>query len=265
MKHIWSTVIICVLALSLVGCTQPQTGQPPQTTTQTIPEESELPSSEQETFAPEEGYAFVTEEQKQLWKDDLLACLALINIHDPDNDSFGAFSAGLMDMNCDGTPELLAAYYGGSMGNVFVEIWDLKTKEMVESHDFGYYQDSGSINLCVAEHDGEYVVISQGTLRDHDIGWLDLVGVIDENYGHDYIFGHTNGEDAVHYYRGELTDKAEYNAQYKQFFEEYTVLRSTQVRLLRWNMEGGWNPTRIKQSMADALLTSSQTFIDFDR
>lgn len=268
MKRTLILLLLCFLTLAWVSCAQPD-AQVPQGQTQagqSQPEDvltTEKQDGAEQPITPEPGYAFVSYEQKQLWRQDLIARLANIDVRDIANSVPGAFGVGLMDLDCDGTPEVIAAYPGGSMGNVFLEVYDLKTGEERAAFNAGHYEDSYSICMHVADCGGEYVIITQGVLRNHDIGWLDLVGVIDAQLGLDYPFGHTNGESAVYYYQGKLVENREYIAQYKQFFRDHKLLSSTGIQLIQWESLEGENKAELDQSMADALLGSSQNFIDF--
>ena len=241
-------LLFCCLMMALVGCRQGVA-------------DSIAPGANVEN--DESAYTFISAEQKQLWREDLLALLEEIEIYDIENAIPGTFAVGLMDLDCDGIPEVIAAYTGGSMGNVYLEIWDLKTGTELASFNVGHNQNGRDVCMYVADCGGDYAVITLGTLRDHDIGWLDLVGVIDRTYHLEFPLAHTNDREAVYYYMGELTDQAQYEALYTQFHQDHVEISSTRLQLVEWDTFDEPEREVLLQKMADALLNSSQQFLDF--
>ena len=119
-------------------------------------------------------------EEKSTWRSNLTAILSKIEIHEFEPGIPGSFAIGLMDINFDNSPEVLAAYAGGSMGNVFVEIYDLDSGEKLISYDAAHWEDQENIYLCVADKNGECIILSEGALR-NDIGWMKLIDLLPKN------------------------------------------------------------------------------------
>ena len=103
----------------------------------------------------ENEYTFISQEEKNTWRDKLINVLSNCDI-------YGSFAVGLMDLNFDNSPEVLIAYPGGSMGNVFTTFYELDTGEKLFIYDADHWDSGDNINLCVAEDcNGEPVILSQ--------------------------------------------------------------------------------------------------------
>ena len=92
-------------------------------------------------------YTFISNEEKSTWRSNLTAILSKIEIHEFEPGIPGSFAIGLMDINFDNSPEVFAAYAGGSMGNVFVEIYDLDSGEKLISYGAAHWESSDNIYL----------------------------------------------------------------------------------------------------------------------
>ena len=161
MKKPFILLLCAFLAFSIVSCNG-------------IDKSEETDGTEETT---ELQYTFISNEEKSTWKFKLTAILSKTEIHEYEPGIPGSFAIGLMDINFDNSPEVLAAYAGGSMGNVFVEIYDLDSGEKLISYDAAHWGNGENIYLCVADKNGEYIVLSEGSLRVPDIGWIKLVNV----------------------------------------------------------------------------------------
>ena len=66
-------------------------------------------------------------------KENITLVLSSLELPADGNVMIACFAAGLMDINFDGTPELIAAYPGGSAGNVFLEFYDITAKTKLDA------------------------------------------------------------------------------------------------------------------------------------
>ncbi|MBR4016991.1 MAG: hypothetical protein IKK11_04165 [Oscillospiraceae bacterium] len=213
-------------------------------------------------------YTFISNEEKSTWKSNLTAVLSKIEIHDEPGIP-GSFAIGLMDINFDNSPEVFAAHAGGSMGNVFIEIYDLDSGEQLISYNAAHWESSENIYLCVADKNGEYVVLSEGALR-NDIGWMKLIDLLPKNIDSqavylmtESLFAEALSNEAEHYeYKGNIVDKSQYDEYYRIFLDEYNKIESTQIQLIKWSSIESENRNELVEKMADALIHTSQDFID---
>ena len=213
-------------------------------------------------------YTFISNEEKSTWKSNLTAVLSKIEIHDEPGIP-GSFAIGLMDINFDNSPEVFAAHAGGSMGNVFIEIYDLDSGEQLISYNAAHWESSENIYLCVADKNGEYVVLSEGALR-NDIGWMKLIDLLPKNIDSqavylmtESLFAEALSNEAEHYeYKGNIVDKSQYDEYYRIFLDEYNKIESTQIQLIKWSSIESENRNELVEKMADALINTSQDFID---
>ena len=214
-------------------------------------------------------YTFISREEKSAWKTKLSAVLSKTEIHEYEPGIPGSFAIGLMDINFDNSPEVFAAHAGGSMGNVFIEIYDLDSGEQLISYNAAHWEDSGNIYLCVADKNGEYVVLSEGALR-NDIGWMKLIDLLPKNIDSqavylmtESLFAEALSNEAEHYeYKGNIVDKSQYDEYYRIFLDEYNKIESTQIQLIKWSSIEAENRNELVEKMADALINTSQDFID---
>ena len=213
-------------------------------------------------------YTFISNEEKSTWKSNLTAVLSKIEIHDEPGIP-GSFAIGLMDINFDNSPEVFAAHAGGSMGNVFIEIYDLDSGEQLISYNAAHWESSENIYLCVADKNGEYVVLSEGALR-NDIGWMKLIDLLPKSIDSqsrylmtENLFAEALSNEAEHYeYKGNIVDKSQYDEYYQTFLDEYKKIESTQIQLIKWSSIESENRNELVEKMADALINTSQDFID---
>ena len=224
----------------------------------------------EEEFANKQKYDFIPQEEKDAWSSDLSAILQGIEIHDYEEGVLGSLSVGLMDINFDNSPEVLVAYGGGSIGNVPVEIYDLKTHQKIADYHAGYYFREANIFLCVAKVDGELVVMSEGSMRSSDFGMIKRIGIMPKTFegglsdiSPQIIFA--EGDSGFYEYYGEKISKDEYDQLYNKFFNRFNpkMIESTQIKLIRWSSLDGESKDELVDQMVDALINSSQKFLDY--
>ena len=254
MKKPFILLLCAFLAFSIVSCNG-------------IDKSEETDGTEETT---ELQYTFISNEEKSTWKFKLTAILSKTEIHEYEPGIPGSFAIGLMDINFDNSPEVFAAYAGGSMGNVFVEIYDLDSGEKLVSYDAAHWGNGENIYLCVADKNGEYIVLSEGSLRVPDIGWIKLVNVLPKNIDSqpgylviENLFAESLSNEVEHYeYKGNILEKSQYDEYYQYFLDEYSKIESTQIQLIKWSSIESENRNELVEKMADALISSSQEFIN---
>lgn len=250
----------------------------------------ENPSAEQVTWHKLDTYpngssdsqiTFIPQSEKDTYKEKLTAVLSAAkkSSYVSGLGSFSAFGAGLMDINFDNVPEVLVAYPGGSMGNVFIEVYDLETGEEICTYNMAHYNSPYNIYMCVAEHTGGYVILTEGSYRDGpELGWIKLVGVLYEELSSDDISGKTwfaeaESEKVSYYqYNGENVSKEEYERQFGKFTMEYDKIEETQIVIVKWSDVGfdyeqsdGSDIDFYAEKLAEALLGSGQEFIEYQK
>ena len=211
----------------------------------------------------ENEYTFISQEEKNTWRDKLINVLSNCDI-------YGSFAVGLMDLNFDNSPEVFAAYAGGSMGNVFVEIYDLDLGEKLISYDAAHWEDQENIYLCVADKNGECIILSEGALRIPDLGWTKLINVLPKSIDSqsrylmtENLFAESVSNEVGYYeHNGKIIEKSQYDEYYQTFLDEYKKIESTQIQLIKWSSIESENRNELVEKMADALIHTSQDFID---
>ena len=249
---------------------------------------AENPRAEQVTWHKLDTYpngssdskiTFIPQSEKDTYKEKLTAILSATKKSSYMLGSFSAFGAGLMDINFDNVPEVLVAYPGGSMGNVFIQVYDLETGEEICTYNMAHYNSPYNIYMCVAEHTGGYVILTEGSYRDGpELGWIKLVGVLYEELSSDDISGKTwfaeaESEKVSYYqYNGENVSKEEYQRQFGKFTMEYDKIEETQIIIVKWSDVGfdyeqsdGSDIDFYAEKLAEALLGSGQEFIEYQK
>ncbi len=286
MKKIFAALLCVLLLCNFISCNQPNpaettespseptVGAPdekgttppatlPQGTTQPQPG-STTASTHQE--CPSTQYRLLTEEDRQTWKPYLLNTLANIGVKDSEHYIPGSYAVGLMDINFDNVPEVLAAYSGGSMGNVFIEIYDLYTGKEIDHYNASHWKDGDNIYLCVVDQNWEKSILTEGSYRDPDLGWIKHFNLLsyESNSGVSFtpLFAESVSQE-IGYYKcnGQTVTKEEYDAQFQQFLKDYQTISATQIQLIKWEQFDTASREELNAKMADALIGSTQEFV----
>jgi len=265
MKKILMLLLCGILICSVVSCRQNDHPQEPEGTGETTASKN----TERTEETTKLKYTFISNEEKSTWKSNLTAVLSKIKIHEEPGIP-GSFAIGLMDINFDNSPEVLAAHAGGSMGNVFIEIYDLDSGEQLISYNSAHWESNENIYLCVADKNGEYVVLSEGALRIPDLGWIKLINVLPKSIDSqsrylmtENLFAESVSNEVGYYeHNGKIIEKSQYDEYYQTFLDEYKKMESTQIQLIKWSSIEAENRNELVEKMADALISSSQGFID---
>lgn len=225
--------------------------------------------------ADEKPYSFISVSEKQKWKEILIKTLAPVEVHNINKGTFGSFGIGLFDINLDNTPEVVAAYAGGSMGNVFLEFYDLESGRVIYYLNAAHYESWDNVFFCVAEKDKKFIIFNMGSMEfgDGDIGFSKLVFVHNEPASFDpeknnselmFLEKLPPGE-KYYEYNGKAVSEEEYHAEYERFFTEYKVIKSTQMKIIKWEkFEEFKNGTKeeLVEKMAEALINNPQNFVN---
>ena len=257
MKKVLAFLLVAVMAFNAVSCNRSEEGDSTEATTKEEPHKTEA------------QYSFITQSEKNTWRSKIISALDKAEVPFEDSGMIYSFGAGLMDINFDGVPEVLAAYPGGSMGNVFVEIYDLADGEEICSYNATHRDEGNNIYLCFADKKGEYVILTEGSWRIPDIGYVKQIGILPENMEpQQYIiprilFAESVDEEIGHYeYNEKKVSRYAYDALYEQFLVDYKKIESTQLKLIKWNSLSADSRDGLIEQMADALINSPQEFLD---
>ena len=214
----------------------------------------------------------LSQEVKNTWKSDLIAILSEVDVWDPENSIPGSHAVGLMDLNFDNLPEVLVAWPGGSMGNVHIAIYDLKSHHQILTYNAGHYNDD-EIRLYVAEVMGSYVILAEGSLRDPECGWGRMIDRLPtelksesgylrpQNLFTQSDHANTNG-DGPYFIQGESVSQNQYEEEYEKFLTDYTELAFSEIHMIHWFTLDLSDKDGIAERMADALIQSPQIFLD---
>ena len=228
------------------------------------------------------NYSFISQEEKNMWRSDLITILSKPRVHEIEPYLPGSISVGLMDINFDNSPEVFVAYSGGSMNNINIEIYDLKSDSAPITYDGACYGGDYNICLYVADNDGEFVILSEGSLRIPETGWVtyicrEQIDTVSQSLTGNILFEIASDLN-LYACNGQVVDKAEYEDMYQQFLLDYKKIESTQIQMMRWSDIGEvekrepqtksstpvYTREEIAVIMADSLLSSTQQFIKYD-
>ncbi len=250
MKKILAVLLCGVMLLCAVSCKNSETDN--------------QDKNEKEDGKPQQP-TFISQQEKNTWKDDLTEILSTVN------EKPGNYAVGLMDINFDNLPEVFVAYPGGSLGNIFIEIYDLESGEMLVYYDAAQYSTGSDVYLCVFEHNEEYVVLAEGTMRSFDFGWIQSTSLLSKNIDlEDFdleterLFAKSvyDKEGLFYDVNGNRVDKNQYDDYCQQFLKEYKEIGETRMELIRWSDVNDGDQLNKAEKMADALINSEQEFID---
>lgn len=214
-------------------------------------------------------YAFISEQERLSWKDKIINKLSDKKLYEDYKGIEHLFlGMALMDLNFDNTPELIAAYAGGSMGNVCIVGYDLESgEELCVLGDTPHYNDWDNIYLCVYRNDdGKYFIVNEGSLRAGLESYY-ITSELTENFNFDVLFEEvkTSGETVRYYCDNNEVDKEEYKEQKIQFQKDHEEIAETQIQIVYWDSIDAKNKSEALSLMADALINSEQKFIDFNK
>ena len=213
-------------------------------------------------------YEFISEQERLSWKNKIVTVISSNDLYE-DYELLGHNFLGmaLMDLNFDNTPELIAAYAGGSMGNVGIVGYDLESgEEFCFLLSTPHYQDSHNVYFCVyRNNDGNYLIVNEGSLR----GGLELytiTSLLNNQFEFDTLFKEleTSDGNGRYYYDGNEVEKAEFEKQKKQIKNDYKEITETQLKIIYWEDIDTTTKSGAISAMADALVTSEQQFVRFD-
>lgn len=210
-------------------------------------------------------YDLISKQERLSWKNKIVTVISNNDLYE-EYEVLNHWSLGmaLMDMNLDGTPELIAASSGGSMGNVCLEVYDLESGErLCILGDTPHYNDWDNVYLCVhRDNEGNYFIVNEGALR---VG-LDrymITSSLNDQLKFDTIFEEVkSSDDDIQYYcDGKEVNKAEFEKQKAQL-KNYEI-SETQMKIIYWEDIGTETESAAISAMADALVGSHQQFIDY--
>ncbi len=277
MKKLFVSFFCLMIVLILSSCDEPDTDKNDKGMTESNTEEISIAESESESEseAEEEDNFFISQEVRNTWESDLTSILSGVDIWDIPNGMPGSHAIGLMDLNFDNVPEVLVAYPGGSMGNVHIEIYDLKTHNRI-AYYFGmsYENNEGGIRLYVAKTNGGYVTLAEGGLRDPESGWCNIIHQLssqleikDYDLRTESLFTKAQAANTLgqgpYFFRGEHVEKEKYDEEYEKFLNNYKEVEATEIQLIRWDKLEVTNSEQRVPKMVNALINSSQEFIYF--
>ena len=256
MKKILSVFLCLIFICSIVSC-----------------DTKESPSGNEKV---EENitYTFISEQERLSWKDKIVTAISTNGFYDDYKVLQSSFiGMALMDLNFDNTPELIAAYTGGSMGNVCIVVYDLESGEhLCLLGDTPHYKNWDNVYFCVyRDHEGNYLIVNEGALRS-GLEWYTITSSLNNQFEFDTLFAKVeiSGDDSRYYCGKNEVDKAAFEKQKEQFENNYKAVAETQLKMIHWdtivpNGKGEpQNEAEIISEMADKLVNSDQQFIRFD-
>ena len=261
-KHLCLLFTLCIM-FTFVCCDKGNEENNGTNTSQTTTNDSKMKSD-----------TFISQDTRNSWRADLIATLSGKDIRGLEDSITGSFAVGLMDLNFDSVPEVLMAYPGGSMGNVYIEIYDLKTHSRLLVYDGMHYGNADEVRIYLSKTDEGYVTLAEGAIRDPESGWCNAIDRLsdqintDERYlGVENLFvkaekANTLGK-GPYYFHGKHVEQSKYEEEYQKFLNDYKAVESSELQLIRWDTFDLTNKEQLVPKMADALIGSSQQFVDF--
>lgn len=226
---------------------------------------------------------FISQREQNTWKENLAALLYSVQHKEMQisseitSMSLASVSVGLMDINFDNVPEVFFAYQGGSMGNIPIDIYDLKSGKKLGHYEASRSPDGDSICLYVAESNDGFIILSEGTIRVPDYQHMKTLSVLDTKFDSNgklsehTMFAQTFGDNTTYYeYNKEIVTREVYNAKYKEFFNSYSKIEGTQIVMITWeyigfDLDEFPNLEFYANRLANALLDSKQKFVDYTK
>ncbi len=262
------TVLIFALLMPILllpGCTQP------------------LPENDTQETVPDIDVSFISDKEISLWREPLEALL--VNARDmasededvPTNPHlptiYKGYDCGLLDVNFDGTPEVIINLGGGSAGNAYYNVYDLYTGADLGSFDGGM-NESWIVTYHLSDHTfayrGDYQW-REGAGLDHIFYATILYDQERQIYMTDILSqktvvtsGWTDDPPTYHYYS---MDKKVTEDVYQQAMNEdkgnyYPIDGTAMITLSWWDLETDEDTYEtLAKKMTDALLATGQKFI----
>ena len=228
----------------------------------------------------EKSVEFVSDKTKESWRAPLEEFLAKVTPHnfpeiDYSDPYSGSYAVSLMDLNLDGTPEIILANPGGSACNVYYLVYDLLTGErlgdldggLVETWDYYYNPADDTIRLMV-----KFRTQAGYATQHHHVSRIEY-NKEQNQYDDQYILQFTYSTDdygieegvarAIYVVNGEEVDAETYYEADEEYINTHIRIVDAQKQLFRWVdvvSEDASAEQRAK-AMAEALLSSGQEFI----
>ena len=181
MKRILSVFLCLIFIYSIVSCDKKVPYAEPEateSTSQEVPPNEQLPADEQPP------YTFISAQERLIWKDKIITAISDNGFYDDyEVLQHNFLGMALMDLNFDNTPELIAAYGGGSMGNVCIVAYDLESGEhLCVLGETPHYGDWNNVYFCLhRNNDGDYILVNEGSLRD-GLEWYLITSKLTEDF-----------------------------------------------------------------------------------
>ena len=262
MRKILSILLCLLITLSIVSCEKETSTQ------QNSDDKKDINSTEESSADEKSPYAFISQQERLSWKDKIVTVISNNDLYDDyEVLEHNFLGMALMDLNLDNTPEVIAAYAGGSMGNVCIVAYDLETSErLCVLGDTPHYKDWDNIYLCVhRDNEGNYLIVNEGALRS-GLEWYTITSSLNNQFKYDTLFEEVQfSDDNIRYYcKGNEVEKTEFEKQKDQFKNDYKEIKETQINIVYWNTIESKTKSDAIIEMADALVNSDQQFIRFD-
>ena len=262
MKKILAILLCLLITLSIVACKKKDSTQ------QNLDDKKDTSSTEESSADEKSPYAFISQQKRLSWKDKIVAVISNNDFYDDyEVLEHNFLGMALMDLNFDNTPEVIAAYAGGSMGNVCIVAHDLETGEQLcVLGDTPHYKDVDNIYLCVhRDNNGNYLIVNEGALR-NGLEWYTITSSLNNQFKFDTLFEEvkSSGDNSRYYCNGNEVKKTEFEKQKNQFKNDYKEITETQIKIVYWKDIDTTTKNGAISAMADALVKSKQQFIRFD-
>ena len=235
----------------------------------------------------ENQVVFVSQKEMKAWKKPLKNFLSGMDMEN----ELGLYAMALLDVNCDGVPEVLKVFSGGSAGNVGFEIYDLYSGDEIDYFQGGWYGSS---------HEGDWMTYLNAGDRT-----LSVIGQYNQRYGApestqftvqlsipsepdengkinceetiatvtEYIRQVSGGTDQNGYpvtdfiktvayiFRGEEIQQDDFNDRMNALWQDNVRIPGTEPIIVRWSACPGDTQSERAAQMAEALLATGQRFV----
>lgn len=213
-------------------------------------------------------YTFISKQERAAWKDKIVNVISKNNLYeDYEMLQYNFLGMALMDLNFDNTPEVIAAYAGGSMGNVCIIAYDLNTGEkLCMLGDTSHYQGYDDVYFCLYRNsEGKFIIVNEGAMR-VELNWYTITSLLNDQFKFETLFKKVESSDdnTKYYCYGNEVDKSEFEQQKNQFKNDYKEIKDTQLQIIYWNTIDAQSRNEAISDIADALINSEQEFINFN-